>query len=215
MTEDDPAFAPLLAGYHRFRRNDWAKQRARWAELAEGQRPFALVIACSDSRVDPAQIFDCSPGEIFVVRNIANLVPPLDPTEGYHGVSAAIEFAVTQLEVAEIVVMGHGGCGGVQASLTHAFQGAPPGRGGYIARWTSLLDAPRDRVVERCGTGPEAARALELESVKVSLANLRSFPSVPEREAAGTLRLRGAYFAIADGVLHLLDEATGSFAPAT
>jgi carbonic anhydrase len=207
-------FEKLLAGYRRFRAEDWSRQRARWAELAEGQEPQTMVIACSDSRVDPTRIFDVSPGELFVVRNIANLVPPFETTKGHHGVSAALEFAVTQLNVPEVIVLGHGACGGVSASLNHAFEGEPPGRGGFIADWMSLLDEPRDRITAELGQGPEAIRALELECVKVSLANLRTFPCVPEREAAGTLRLRGAYFAIAEGVLHLLDERTGQFSPA-
>lgn len=207
-------FDKLLAGYRRFRADDWSQQRARWALLAEGQQPKTMVIACSDSRVDPTRIFDVSPGELFVVRNIANLVPPFETTGGHHGVSAALEFAVTQLNVAEVIVLGHGACGGVSASLSHAFQGTPPGRGGFIADWVSLLDEARERVVAEYGQGPEAAHALEHECVKVSIANLRTFPCIPERESAGTLRLRGAYFAIAEGVLHVLDETRGTFAPA-
>jgi len=204
----------LIAGYHRFHKEDWSRQRSRWAQLAEGQSPKTLVIACSDSRVDPTRIFDVTPGELFVVRNIANLVPPFELSKGYHGVSAALEFAVTQLNVPQIIVMGHGACGGVSASLNHAFEGAPRGQGGFIAEWVSLLEAERDRIVAELGTGPEAVRALEYACVRVSLANLRTFPCIPEREAAGTLRLRGAHFAIAEGVLYLMDEATGEFAPA-
>jgi carbonic anhydrase len=211
---DSPYFDGLIAGYHRFREGDWARQRARWAELAEGQSPRIMVIACSDSRVDPAQIFDVSPGQIFVVRNVANLVPPFELTEGHHGVSAALEFGVTQLNVPEVVVLGHGACGGVRAALDNTFEGEPPGRGGFIADWMSMIAEARDDIVADLGQGPEAVRALEMACVKVSLANLRSFPCIPEREAAGTLRLRGAYFAIADGVLHLLDEESGVFAPA-
>ena len=207
-------FERLLDGYRRFREEDWSQQRARWAQLAEGQQPKTMVIACSDSRVDPTRIFDVSPGELFVLRNIANLVPPFETTKGHHGVSAALEFAVTQLNVPEVIVLGHGACGGVSASLNHAFEGAPPGRGGFIADWVSILDEARDRIIAEHGNGPEAARALELECVKVSLANLRTFPGVPEREAAGALRLRGAYFAIAEGILHLLDEQSGTFSPA-
>ena len=206
-------FADLVTGYHRFRHQDWARQRGRWAELSEGQRPRVMVIACSDSRVDPAQIFDASPGEIFSVRNIANLVPPFELGGGRHGVSAALEFAVTQLEVSEVVVLGHGSCGGVAAALSKVFEGAPPGAGGFIDHWVDMLDEARDRIVADYGTGPEAIRALELETVRVSLRNLRTFPFIPEREAAGTLKLRGAYFAIADGVLHVMDD-DGDFAPA-
>ena len=207
------AFDDLLMGYQRFRDTSWTRERQRWAELREGQSPRVMVIACSDSRVDPAQIFDTSPGEMFVVRNVANLVPPFEKDGGRHGVSAALEFAVTQLEVPEIVVLGHGSCGGVHAALTQRFRGAPAGRGGFIDHWVDMLDEARARVVAEVGDGPEAIRALELETVRVSIANLRTFPCVPEREAAGTLTLRGAYFAIADGVLHVMDEA-GDFAPA-
>ena len=109
-------FAELVQGYHRFRDQEWAIERARWETLSAGQSPKVMVIACSDSRVDPAQVFDTSPGEIFVVRNVANLVPPFEPDNAYHGVSAALEFAITQLEVKELVVMGHGYCGGCAAA---------------------------------------------------------------------------------------------------
>jgi carbonic anhydrase len=207
-------FAGLISGYHRFKTGGWQRQRARWAELADGQSPKVMVIACSDSRVDPTQIFDTSPGEMFVVRNVANLVPPFEESPGLHGVSAALEFAVTQLEVPEIVVLGHQACGGCNAALTQRFEHAPKGRGGFIADWITLLDEARAKVIAEHGEGPEAVRALELETVKVSIANLRTFPCVPIREGKGQLRIHGAYFAIADGVLHLLDEATGEFSPA-
>jgi len=206
-------FTDLLHGYARFRRDEWGRQRTRWTQLSEGQTPKVMVIACSDSRVDPAQIFGTSPGEVFVVRNVANLVPPFELDGGRHGVSAALEFAVTQLEVGEIVVMGHGACGGVHAALSRRFEGAAPGAGGFIAHWIDLLDDARDRVIAEYGEGPEAIHALELETVRVSIANLRTFPCIPEREAAGTLRIHGAYFAIADGMLHVMDDA-GDFHPA-
>lgn len=206
-------FSDLIAGYHRFRDTDYTRQRDRWAELREGQSPRVMVIACADSRTDPAMVFDAKPGEIFVVRNIANLVPPFEIGGGRHGVSAAIEFAVTQLEVPEIVVMGHGSCGGVNAALTQSFADRSPGDGGFIGHWVDLLDEARDRIVAAHGTGAEATRELELETVRVSIANLRTFPPVAERETAGTLRLRGAYFAIRDGVLWVMDN-DGTFAPA-
>ncbi|HEX8126397.1 MAG TPA: carbonic anhydrase [Allosphingosinicella sp.] len=201
----------LIDGYRRFRQTDWARERERWSQLAEGQRPRVMVIACSDSRVDPTQIFDSGPGEMFVVRNVAALVPPFETTAGRHGVSAALEFAVTQLEVAEVVVMGHGFCGGCAAALTGQYDEAAHGEGHFIADWIELLRDARDRVKASHG---EDFRAMELEGVRVSLANLRTFPWVREREADGRLKLHGAYFAIADGVLHLLDEASGEFAPA-
>ena len=206
--------ADLIDGYRRFRNEHWAQERARWEQLAQGQSPKTMIIACSDSRVDPATIFSTAPGEVFVVRNVANLVPPYELGGGRHGVSAALEFAVTQLAVAEVMVMGHGACGGCNAALTRAFASADAGEGGFIAHWIDLLDDARDRVIAAHGTGPDAVRAMELEAVKVSLANLRTFPFVREREAAGTLTLRGSYFAISDGVLHVLDEATGVFSAA-
>ncbi len=201
----------LIDGYRRFRETGWARERERWSQLAEGQSPRVMVIACSDSRVDPSQIFDAGPGRMFVVRNVAALVPPYETTAGHHGVSAALEFAVTQLEVEEVVVMGHGFCGGCAAALTGQFDDAAHGEGHFIADWIELLRDARDRVRAEHG---EDFRAMELEGVRVSLANLRTFPWVREREADGRLKLHGAYFAISDGVLHLLDEASGEFAPA-
>ena len=208
-------FAGLVEGYRRFRDSGWAAQRERWDELSGGQSPRVMVISCSDSRVDPAQVFDTSPGEIFVVRNVAALVPPYETTPGRHGVSAALEFAVQVLKVGEIVVMGHGLCGGCQAALQAKLRDAEPGEGGFIANWIALLDDARNKVAAEHGTeGRPAERAMEQAAVAVSLANLRSFPWVRDKEAAGTLRLHGAFFAISDGVLHLLDEATSRWAPA-
>ena len=205
----------LLRGYRRFREQGWKPERERWAELREGQQPRVMVIACSDSRVDPAQIFDVRPGEIFVVRNVAALVPPFETTPGHHGVSAALEFAVQVLRVREIVVMGHGMCGGCQAALTQELRDAEPGEGGFIANWIDMLDDARDEVADRLGTtGRPAERAMEQAAVRVSLANLRTFPCIAEKEKRGTLTLRGAYFAISDGELCLLDERTGKFSPA-
>ncbi len=206
-------FTDLVAGYGRFREQGWAEERERWAKLAEGQSPKVMVIACSDSRTDPATVFDTSPGEIFVVRNVANLVPPFETGGGRHGVSAALEFAVTQLKVEEIVVMGHGSCGGVHAALTQRFAAADPGAGGFIAHWIDLLDDARQRVTDEHGKGEDAVHALELETVRVSLANLRTFPFVQEAEAAGRLTLHGAWFAIREGVLWVMGD-DGAFAPA-
>jgi carbonic anhydrase len=215
MTTTSPELTELLDGYHRFREGGWKPERERWAQLKEGQQPRVMVIACSDSRVDPSQIFDVRPGEIFVVRNVAALVPPFETTPGHHGVSAALEFAVQVLKVREIVVMGHGLCGGCQAALTQSMHGTEPGQGGFIADWIEMLDEAREEVAAIHGTeGRVAERAMEQAGVKVSLANLRTFPCVQAKEAKGTLTLRGAFFAISDGVLHLLDEETGEFSPA-
>ena len=207
-------FNDLIEGYRRFKAIGWQLQRQRWSELVETQSPKLMVIACSDSRVDPTIIFDTSPGESFMVRNIANMVPPFETTPGRHGVSAALEFAVTQLKIPDIVVLGHQNCGGCGAALTQRFENKAPGEGGFISSWMSLLDEARDRVVAEYGEGEEALHALEFEAVKVSIANLRTFPCIPVREQSGRLRIHGAYFAVADGILHLLDEKTGAFSPA-
>ena len=205
----------LLEGYGRFRSGAWRNQHDRWEELREGQSPQTMVIACSDSRVDPAQIFDVDPGEIFVVRNVAAMVPPFETTPGQHGVSAALEFAVQFLKVRNVMVMGHGMCGGCQAALTQSMHGNKPGEGGFVAQWIGLLDEVRDPIAKELGTsGRDAERAMEHAAVKVSLKNLRTFPCVAEKEKRGSLTLHGAFFAISDGVLHLLDETTGEFAPA-
>jgi carbonic anhydrase len=207
----------LIDGYRRFRDTGWSRERDRWAELAEGQSPKVMVIACSDSRVDPAQIFDVRPGEIFVVRNVANLVPPYETGGGHHGVSAALEFAVTQLQVEEVIVLGHGFCGGCAAALTGQFDDAPHGEGHFIADWIELLGDAREKVRSEHGSGGwerPAFRAMELEGVRTSLKNLRTFPFVEERVSNGSLALHGAFFSIAEGVLHVLDEESGEFSPA-
>jgi carbonic anhydrase len=209
-----PYLTQLIEGYHRFRANDWARERRRWSELAEGQSPRVMILSCADSRSDPAQIFDAKPGEIFVVRNIAGLAPPYETSSGFHGVSAALEFAVTQLKVAEIVVMGHGLCGGCAAALTGQFHNTDPGEGHFIADWVRMLSEARDKVRARHQKlDREAFLDMEREAVKVSLANLRTFPWIAERERAGELKLHGAHFSIAEGRLYILDEAEREFRP--
>lgn len=202
-----PEFRALLQGYHRFRHDRYDAERRRWATLATGQAPPVMIIGCCDSRVDPATIFDTEPGQAFILRNVANLVPPFEQGGGLHGVSAALEFAVTKLEVRHIVVMGHGACGGVAAALQGGDQGLPGAS--FIDSWIALLDEARDRVVSATPADPQ--RELELEGVKTSLANLRSFPFVAEREQAGSLKLHGCHFAIAEGRLWELDESSGRF----
>lgn len=209
-----PYLTQLIEGYRRFRETGWAEQRQRWAELAEGQSPRVMILSCADSRSDPAQIFDASPGEMFVVRNIAALAPPYETSRGYHGVSSALEFAVTQLNVAEILVMGHGLCGGCAAALTGQFEDTPPGEGHFIADWVRMLNEARDRVRARHQELDRSAFLdMEQEAVKVSLANLRTFPWIRDREETGALRLHGAHFSIAEGRLYVLDEAEGTFRP--
>lgn len=199
-------FNELIEGYYRFRGNAWVDEREQWTKLSSGQAPRVMVIACSDSRVDPATIFGTRPGEVFVVRNVANLVPPFDPSGGLHGVSAAVEFAVTVLEVEEILVLGHGACGGVKASLSGSLANAKPGEGGFVAEWIELLHDARERVVAQYGTGEEGQSALEQEGVKVSIENLKTFPFIDQRLKAGSLTLHGAVFAIADGKLRILQD---------
>lgn len=215
MSGESPAvLSRLIDGYRRFRSSGWAPNRERWESLREGQQPEVMVIACSDSRVDPAQIFDVHPGEIFVVRNVAAMVPPFETTPGHHGVSAALEFAVQVLKVKEIVVMGHGMCGGCKAALTREMHGTEPGEGGFIADWIALLDEARDEVAEKYGAeGHLAERAMEQAGVQVSLDNLRTFPCIRRKERSGELKLTGAFFAISDGILHVLDETNGAFSP--
>ena len=199
-------FTDLIEGYYKFRGNAWLEERERWEQLSTGQAPKVMIIACSDSRVDPATIFGSRPGEVFVVRNVANLVPPYQTGGGRHGVSAAVEFAVTKLKVEEIVVLGHGACGGVNAALTRSLEGAARGEGGFVADWIGLLDDARDKVLAEHGDGADGQRALEQEGVRVSIANLMTFPFVREAVEAGTLAIHGAVFAIADGKLRVLGE---------
>lgn len=209
-----PYMKQLIEGYRRFREKNWERERERWAELAEGQSPQVMILACADSRSDPAQIFDSRPGEIFVARNIAALAPPYETSVGLHGVSASLEFAVTQLNVGEILVMGHGKCGGCAAALTGQFDDTPPGEGHFIGDWVRMLQDTRDQVRARHSELDRAAFLdMEHEAVRVSLANLRTFPWIAEREKAGELRLHGGHFSIAEGRLYLLDEAEDIFHP--
>ncbi len=204
----------MLEGYRRFRETGWNRERERWFDLAEGQNPKVMVLACSDSRVDPTLIFDARPGQMFVVRNVANLAPPFETSHGYHGVSAALEFAVTQLEVEEVLVLGHGSCGGCAAALTGQFDEADHGEGHFIAAWVDILKGARENVrSSHSELDDDAFLQMEREGVKVSLANLRTFPWVIEREQAGRLTLHGGHFSISEGRLYLLDEAEGDFRP--
>ena len=204
-----PEFRQLLEGYRRFREGEYYSHRQRWEELANGQEPPIMLIGCCDSRVEPSRIFDTSPGQMFVVRNVANIVPPYEDADGLHGVSAAIEFAVLSLKVKHIVIMGHGACGGIKAALEGGGQGA---RGpSFIDSWIAVLDEARDRVLNSDAEDPQLA--LEFEGIRTGLKNLRTFPWIATREKNGRLQLHGAHFSIAEGRLYLLDEAEGAFHP--
>jgi carbonic anhydrase len=197
----------LLQGYHRFRRNAWPGRQQLFETLADqGQRPRAMVICCADSRVDPTMIFDAGPGELFVVRNVANLVPPYAPDSAHHGTSAAVEFGVRVLGVEHLLVMGHALCGGVRALL----EGTPPEAADFIAPWIRLAAPAKARAMV-CDAGPERQLCCELETVKLALDNLMTFPWIAERVSAGSLRLHGAHFDIRSGELSLLGSM-GQFA---
>ncbi len=187
----------LLDGYRQFKNAHLAEQAALYRRLAQGQTPQVMMIACADSRVDPATIFSAGPGELFVVRNVANLVPPYEQNGGYHGTSAAIEFAVEHLKVKDIVVMGHGLCGGITASLS----ARPVGQ--FIAPWVDMISETRDKVLADNPNADAATlqQVLELGAIGHSLQNLRSFPFLQAAVDAGRVRLHGAWFSIASGEL--------------
>jgi len=195
----------LIAGYRRFRAGTWRDERGRFEELSRlGQQPRALVIACSDSRTDPQMVFNAAPGELFVVRNIANLVPPYGPDAQPHGVSSAIEFAVRALEVRDIVVMGHAMCGGINALL----QGAPPELSDFVGPWVRIAEPARQKAMQV--PAEQRHTFCEHESVRLSLANLMTFPWIRQAVEAGHLRLHGCYFGIRSGILERLG-ADGEF----
>jgi carbonic anhydrase len=197
----------LIEGYRAYRANRWPELRALHQQLAErGQAPKTLVIACADSRVDPATIFNARPGELLVVRNVANLAPPFEQGAGFHGVSAAIEFAVVQLQVDTILVLGHAQCGGVAAAL----QQRPRDPHSFLDAWISLLDKAKARIRGHDGA---AHTALEYESIRVTLENLATFPFVADAIATRGLKLVGARYGVADGGLEMLNADTGSFEP--
>jgi carbonic anhydrase len=205
--QETPAMERLIDGYRRFRAETWPREKARFEELAaQGQRPRTMVIACSDSRVDPQMIFSAAPGELFVVRNVANLVPPYMPDAAFHGTSAALEFAVRVLQVSQVVVLGHALCGGVRALL----EGVPPEARDFVAGWMAIAEAARVKVL-RCDP-VDRQEAGEHEAVRITLANLMTFPWVAEAVAAGRLALHGAHFGVATGRLVLL-RPDGTFAP--
>lgn len=203
-----PEFAALLDGYKRFKEYSYPREKARFDKLSkEGQHPPIMVISCCDSRVDPATIFDTSPGQMFALRNVANLVPPFDSSGGMHGASAAIEFGVSGLHVKHIVVLGHGQCGGIKAALEGGDLGEPGPS--FIDEWMTIVKEARDGVIERDPTDPQ--RELELEAIKVSLQNLRTFPFIADREKRGELKLHGAWYAIGEAKLFELDEESDEF----
>jgi carbonic anhydrase len=204
----------LVEGYGQFADGRLRHEQGRYRELAEaGQSPEVMVIGCCDSRVSPEVIFDARPGELFVVRNVANIVPPYEPDGHAHGVSAALEFGVAALKVKHIVVLGHARCGGVKAFAENA---EPLSPGDFIGNWMRLM-AP---AAEKAGPQDKLSWAdyitrLEQANVANSLDNLKTFPRLRELIASGRIAIHGAYFGVATGDLLLRDESTGAFVPVT
>lgn len=190
----------LLDGYRRFRARHWQERAELYRSLDDGQRPPVCVISCCDSRVDPVTIFDADPGQLFVIRNVANLVPPFRAGDGLQGTSTAIEFAVKHLKVKHMMVLGHARCGGVAAALAEK-----PQEGLFVQNWVALLDDAKARA------GSASQTAVEYASVRVSLERLMTFPFVAEAVTAGTLQLSGALFSIFEGRLEVLDRESGAF----
>lgn len=201
----------LLKGYRTFINGRYVADRDKFRSLArEGQSPETMVIACCDSRSAPEVVFDSAPGELFVVRNVANLVPPYSPDGEFHATSAALEFAVQSLKVKHIVVMGHGRCGGIRAALNP--DAAPLSPGDFIGKWMSLV-APAASAVSGNAmmTATERQTALERISIRYSIANLRTFPCVNILEGKGRLHISGAWFDISTGELWVMNRETGDF----
>jgi carbonic anhydrase len=206
----------LLAGYRSFVAGRLPDEQARFKEMAEkGQKPRVMLIGCCDSRVPPEVIFGAGPGELFVVRNVANLVPTYGPDANQHGTSAALEFAVMGLRVEHVVVMGHAQCGGVRSYVENEVDpyARPLSAGDFIGQWMTLIKPAANRIGPPVGSVVDHVERLAKESVRQSLDNLRTFPWVKTLEDRGNLKLHGAYFGVADGRLQTLDEATGAFTP--
>lgn len=203
----------LIEGFARFRGNHFSADDAMYRNLVEqGQTPKVLIVGCCDSRVDPALIFDCAPGDLFVIRNVANLVPPAEGRAGHHGTTAALEYGVRNLSVEHIVVLGHAHCGGI-ATLLNTARAADPES--FIDDWMKLAEAARVGVERDLATATEARRQRECEkrAILVSLQNLRTFPWITQRVAAGTLTLHGWYFDIEAGQLLGYAEERQQFVP--
>lgn len=218
LNDRDSALLPasLIQGYEDFLGGRFRSEQDRYRELADaGQKPKVLLIGCCDSRVSPEVIFDAGPGEIFVIRNIAALVPPYQPDTNLHGTSSCIEFAVLNLAVEHIVVMGHASCGGVRAYVEAAADPhrALPQPDDFIGPWMSLIKPAADKLGPPRETLELYAERLGKAAIIHTLTNLRTFPYVREREASGKLVLHGAYFGVADGRLLALDKEQGVFLP--
>ncbi|WP_145642868.1 carbonic anhydrase [Neorhizobium alkalisoli] len=196
----------LLTGYRNFMDGRYSDERERYRVLAEkGQTPHTLIIACCDSRAAPETIFDCGPGELFVVRNIANMVPPYEPDSQFHGTSAALEYAVQVLKIHNIVVMGHGRCGGIQAALDLDMKPLSPGD--FIGKWIGLVRPAAEQIQSNdLMTQSERQTALERVSIRNSIANLQTFPFIKAVSEKGDLAVHGAWFDISTGELWVMND---------
>lgn len=203
----------FIDGFQRFQRQYFEADPALYCDLRQGQHPSTLLIGCCDSRVDPALLLGCDPGDIFTVRNVANLVPPCDPRQHFAGVSSAVQFAVQQLKVARIIVMGHAQCGGIRALVEQRFSGEDALD--YIGRWIRIAEPARERVMRQLpgASAAERQRACELAAILVSLRNLESYPWIAERLAAGSLSLHGWYFDLNAGALLAYSPRADAFLP--
>jgi carbonic anhydrase len=200
----------LIEGYRTFASQRLPTEQSRYRELSErGQSPAVMLIGCSDSRVSPEVIFDAGPGELFVVRNVANLVPTFQPDENAHGVSAALEYAVQVLKIKHIVVMGHAQCGGIRAFIDDS---APLTPGDFIGKWMAMFIKPGEQVSQReHESRQEFTTRIEKAAVFRSLENLMTFPFVRNAVERGDMMLHGAYFGVAEGSLFVLDRETKEF----
>ena len=204
----------LIEGYHDFLDGRLRHEQDRYRELAEvGQSPEVMVIGCCNSRVSPEVIFDARPGELFVVRNVANIVPPYEPDGHAHGVSAALEFGVAALKVKHIVVLGHARCGGVKAFAENA---EPLSPGDFIGNWMRLMAPAAEKAgPQRDLSWPDYLTRLEQANVGNSLDNLKTFPRLRQLIETGQVAIHGAYFGVATGELSMRDERTGAFVAVT
>jgi carbonic anhydrase len=195
----------LIDGFHAFREGYFKNNEATLKALAtKGQAPRAIVIACSDARMEPAIIFGTAPGDIFMVRNVANLVPPYSPDGDYHGTSAALEFAVLVLKVKQIIVMGHALCGGIGAMV----RGTQISGDDFVSAWMKIAAPARERAISLAKGDLDAAQTLaEKEGIKSSIANLMTFPWIKSRVESGDVAVHGLYFDLATATLYLLQDS--------
>lgn len=202
----------FISGFKRFQNTWLGSDKTLFDELREGQSPKAMLIGCSDSRVDPAILTDCLPGELFIVRNVANLVPPCRPDEGHHGVSAALEYAVCHLNVEHIIVLGHSQCGGIKGLMDGICECS---KQSFIGSWVGIAQAAKEKVLKELSHKPVEVQnqACEKAAILLSLENLLSFPWIKERVESGSLELHGWYFDLQAGTLSGLSQETGNFIP--